>query len=71
MAEQLPAPTTEATPTHKSRKQRRPSAASELRKRRLIIYGSIAGLVVLLILLGLADYWAVQPQQPGSHTRPA
>ena len=52
MAEQLSAPTkTEAEPS-----------ADELRKRRLILYGSIAGLVVLLILLALAVYWAVQPQ---------
>ena len=62
MAEQLPAPTTEATPIAQTAQATPEPSASELRKRRLILYGSIAGLVLLLILLGLAVYWAVQPQ---------
>ncbi len=56
MAEQLPAPTTEAAQSTPE------SSADERRKRRLFIYGSIALVVVLLILLALAVYWAVQPQ---------
>jgi uncharacterized integral membrane protein len=57
MAEQLPMPTTGETPTA----QAAPSA-KELRKRRLIMYGSIAVLVLVLILLVVAIIWAVQPQ---------
>ena len=57
MAEQLPMPTTGETPTA----QAAPSA-KELRKRRLIMYGSIAVLVLILILLVVAIIWAVQPQ---------
>ena len=62
MAEQLPAPTAEAAPTARTAQATPEPSADELRKRRLIIYGSIAGLIVLLILLALAVYWAVQPQ---------
>ena len=62
MAEQLPAPTAEAAPTARTTQATPELSANELRKRRLILYGSIAGLVVLLILLALAVYWAVQPQ---------
>jgi len=62
MAEQLPAPTAEAAPTARAAQATPESSADELRKRRLIIYGSIAVLVVLVILLALAVYWAVQPQ---------
>ena len=57
MAEQL-APTTEETPTAPATP---PLSAKELRKRRLFIYGSIAGLVVVLILLVIATLWAIQP----------
>jgi len=60
MAEQLPAPTTEATPTVEAT-----PSADELRKRRLILGLSIAGLVVILALLILATIWAVQPQNQG------
>jgi len=62
MAEQLPAPTAEAASTARTTQATPEPSADELRKRRLILYGSIAGLVVLLILLALAVYWAVQPQ---------
>jgi hypothetical protein len=58
MAEQLSAPTTEETPTAPATP---PLSAKELRKRRLILYGSIAGLVVILILLVIATLWAIQP----------
>ena len=57
MAEQLPMPTTGETPTAKPA-----PSAEELRKRRLIMYGSIAVLVLVLILLVVAIIWAVQPQ---------
>ena len=57
MAEQL-APTTEETPTAPATP---PLSAKEMRKRRLILYGSIAGLVVVLILLVIATLWAIQP----------
>ena len=57
MAEQL-APTTEETPTAPATP---PLSAKEMRKRRLILYGSIAGLVVILILLVIATLWAIQP----------
>lgn len=57
MAEQPPMLTTGETPTA----QAAPSA-EELRKRRLIMYGSIAALVLILILLVVATIWAVQPQ---------
>jgi len=57
MAEQL-APTTEETPTAPATP---PLSAKQLRRRRLILYGSIAGLVVILILLVIATLWAIQP----------
>jgi uncharacterized integral membrane protein len=59
MAEQLPAPTTKATPTTK---EKLPISASEQRRRRLILWGAIGGCVLVIGLLLLATWWAVQPQ---------
>jgi hypothetical protein len=55
MAEQLSAPTTteSAIPPLKSEEQR---------KRNLFIAGSIAAIVAIFLLLVLAAFWAVQPQ---------
>jgi hypothetical protein len=60
MAEQLPAPTTEATPTA----QATPSA-DELRKRRLMLGIGVAIVVLLLIFLIGGTIWAIQPQNEG------
>jgi len=59
MTQQLPAPTTEATPTTK---EEPPISASEQRRRRLILWGTIGGGVLIIALLLLATWWAVQPQ---------
>lgn len=59
MAEQLPAPTTEATPTTKAA----PSvSAREQRQRKLILWGAIGAGVLIIVLLFLATWWGVQPQ---------
>jgi amino acid transporter len=61
MAEQLPTPTTEEMPTAQTVSATPPLSAKELRRRRLILYGSIAGLVIILVLLAAATIWAIQP----------
>jgi amino acid transporter len=62
MAEQLSTPTTEEAPTAQATP---PLSAKELRRRRLILSGTIAGLVLILILLAAATFWAIQPQNQG------
>jgi ABC-type sugar transport system permease subunit len=59
MAEQLPAPTTEAAPTTQASPE---PSADELRKRRLILGISIAIVVLLLVFLIGGTIWAIQPQ---------
>jgi ABC-type sugar transport system permease subunit len=59
MAEQLPAPTTEAAPTIQATPE---PSADELRKRRLILGIGVAIVVLLLVLLMGGTIWAVQPQ---------
>ena len=54
MAEQLPAPITEAAPPSVS--------AREHRQRRLILWGVIGASVLIIVLLFLATWWGVQPQ---------
>ena len=54
MAEQLPAPITEAAPLSVS--------AREQRQRRLVLWGAIGVGVLIIVLLFLATWWGVQPQ---------
>ena len=59
MAEQLPAPATEATPTTEAAQ---PVSARAERRRKLIFWGAIIGVVLIIVLLLVATWWAVQPQ---------
>ena len=54
MAEQLPEPITEAAPP--------PVSAREQRQRRLVLWGAIGAGVLIIVLLFLATWWGVQPQ---------
>ena len=54
MAEQLPEPTTEAAPPSVS--------AREQRQRKLVLWGVIGASVLIIVLLFLATWWGVQPQ---------
>ena len=59
MAEQLPAPATEAAPTTMAAP---PVSAGEQRRRKLILWGAIVGSVLIVVLLLLATWLAIQPQ---------
>ena len=54
MAEQLPAPITEAAPPSVS--------AREQRQRRLILWGAIGASVLIIAVLLLATWWGIQPR---------